>query len=238
MKLDILAIGVHPDDVELGCGATLAKEIAIGKKVAILDLTQGELGTRGTAAIRAQEAENAAKILKVLFRENLGLPDGFVFNNKEYQLLLIEKIRQYQPEIVLTNAIADRHTDHAKASDLTTSACFLSGLTKIETFRNHLKQNAWRPKNVFHYIQWQPIIPDFVIDVSGYLDIKILSVKAYQSQVYDPTSKEPETPIASKNFLESVEYRAKDLGRLIGTDAGEGFTVEKYLAVNSVFDFL
>lgn len=238
MKLDILAIGAHPDDVELGCGATLAKEIANGKKVGILDLTQGELGTRGTPELRKEEAENAAKILGVLVRENLNLPDGFLFNTKEYQLKLIEKIRQYQPEIVLTNAIEDRHTDHAKASDLTTSACFLSGLIKIETSLNGIIQSAWRPKHVFHYIQWKNIEPDFVVDISGFLEKKLQSVRAYQSQVYNPNSDEPMTAIASKNFLESVEYRAKDLGRIIGTEAGEGFTTERYVSVKSLDDLV
>ena len=238
MKLDILAIGAHPDDVELGCGGTLAKEISKGKKVGILDLTQGELGTRGTAEIRKIEAENAGNILGIACRENLNLPDGFIFNSKEFQYLLMEKIRYYQPEIVLTNAIKDRHTDHAKASELTTSACFLSGLIKIETFYNGSKQKQWRPKQVFHYIQWKNIEPDFVVDISGFLDQKINAVKAYKSQVFDPESDEPITPTASSNFMESVVYRAKDLGRIIGTEAGEGFTSENLLAVKSLDDLL
>jgi bacillithiol biosynthesis deacetylase BshB1 len=238
IKLDILAIGAHPDDVELGCGATLAKEIKAGKVVGILDLTQGELGTRGTVEIRQQEAEKAAQILGVRFRENLNLPDGFIFNNRENQLKLIEKIRQYQPDIVLTNAIDDRHTDHAKASDLTTSACFLSGLMKIETQFKGQNQTAWRPKHVFHYIQWKNLNPDFVVDVSAFLEVKMQAVKAYESQVFNPNSEEPMTPIASSNFLDSIRYRARDLGRIIGVESAEGFTAERVVAVKSLDDLL
>lgn len=238
MKIDILAIGAHPDDVELGCGGTLAKEIASGKKVGILDLTQGELGTRGTPEIREEEAQIAAKILGVVFRENLFLEDGFIVNSKENQLKLIAKIRQYRPDIVLTNAVQDRHTDHDKASDLTTSACFLSGLSKIETVQDGQKQIAWRPQNVYHYIQWKNIEPDVVVDITDFIDQKIESVKAYKSQVYNPDSTEPMTAIASKNFLDSVLYRARDLGRIIGTDAAEGFTVERYVAVKSLYDLI
>ncbi len=238
IKLDILAIGAHPDDVELGCGATLAKEIAAGKKVGILDLTLGELGTRGSVEIRQREATEAARILGVILRENLHLPDGFIFNNRENQLLLIEKIRQYQPDIVLTNAIDDRHTDHAKASELTTSACFLAGLMKIETQIAGIKQEAWRPKHVFHYIQWKNLTPDFVVDVSDFLETKMKAVKAYSSQIYNPESDEPMTAIASANFLESVVYRAKDLGRIIGTEAAEGFTTERYVAVKNLDNLL
>jgi len=238
MKLDILAIGAHPDDVELGCGATLAKEIASGKKVGILDLTKGELGTRGSAEIRKSEADKAAKILGVLVRENLNLPDGFIQNNRASQLALIEKIRYYQPDIILTNAIDDRHTDHPEASSLTTKACFLSGLSKIDTTVDGMDQKAWRPKHVYHYIQWKNIKPDFVVDVSDYLAIKLKAVLAYDSQFYKPTSEEPATPIATQNFLESITYRAKDLGRLIGTEAAEGFTVERYVAVKYLDDLV
>ena len=238
MKLDILAIGAHPDDVELGCGATLAKEIVAGKKVGIIDLTRGELGTRGTAEIRKKEANKAAAILGVVVRENLGLPDGFIQNDKESQLALIQKIRYYQPDIILTNAIDDRHTDHPIASELTTKACFLSGLAKIETSINGMCQKAWRPKHVYHYIQWKNLPPDFVLDVSGFLDKKKEAVLAYSSQFFNSDSKEPTSPISSKNFIESVEYRAKELGRLIGTEAAEGFTVERYVAVKYLDDLV
>ncbi|MEN8125112.1 MAG: bacillithiol biosynthesis deacetylase BshB1 [Bacteroidota bacterium] len=238
MKIDILAIGAHPDDVELGCGATIAKEISLGKKVGILDLTRGELGTRGSAEIREKEALKAAEILGVPFRYNLGFTDGFFVNDKEHQLKIIEIIRLYQPDIVLCNAIDDRHIDHPKGSKLVSDACFLSGLRKIETKNNGIKQKEWRPKHVYHYIQWKNSEPDFVIDVSGFINKKLEAVKAYNSQFYDPKSKEPSSPISSKNFLDSVEYRAQDLGRLIGTDHAEGFNVERYVAIKELDDLI
>ncbi|NQX85606.1 MAG: bacillithiol biosynthesis deacetylase BshB1 [Flavobacteriaceae bacterium] len=238
MKLDILAIGAHPDDVELGCGATIAKEIANGKKVGIIDLTRGELGTRGTAETRDEESFNAAKILNVEMRENMGFSDGFFVNDKQHQLKLIKMIRKYRPDVVLCNAISDRHIDHAKGSQLVSDACFLSGLIKIETKieEEEIWQKPWRPKHIYHYIQWQNIEPDFVVDVSGYMTVKMEAVLAYKTQFYDAKSKAPETPISSKNFTDSIVYRAKDLGRLIGADHAEGFTVERYAAVNSIFD--
>ena len=234
MKLDILAFGAHPDDVELGSGATIAKEISLGKKVGIVDLTRGELGTRGSSELRKVEATNAAEILGVSVRENLGFADGFFVNDKKHQLEVIKMIRKYQPEIVLCNAIDDRHIDHGKGSKLVSDACFLSGLQKIETELDGLAQEKWRPKVVYHYIQWKNIEPDFVLDVSGFIDKKINSVMAYSSQFYDPNSKEPQTPITSKNFTDSIEYRARDLGRLIGVDYGEGFTSERFVAVDSL----
>ena len=234
MKLDILAFGAHPDDVELGCGGTLAKEIALGKKVGIVDLTRGELGTRGSAEIRDQEAAAAAAILGVSVRENLNMRDGFFVSDEEHQLAVIRMLRKYRPEIVLCNAIDDRHIDHARGSKLVSDACFLSGLKKIETEYNAEKQEQFRPKVVYHYIQWKNIKPDFVVDVSGYNDKKVQAILAYGSQFYDPNSSEPETPIATKNFLESLNYRSQDLGRLIGTDFAEGFTAERHLAVNSL----
>ncbi|AWH75002.1 bacillithiol biosynthesis deacetylase BshB1 [Dokdonia sp. Dokd-P16] len=236
MKLDILAIGAHPDDVELGCGATLAKEIANGKNVGILDLTRGELGTRGSAEIRDEEAAAAAKILGVAVRENLALADGFFVNDKESQLKIIEVIRKYQPEMVLCNAITDRHIDHGKGSKLASDACFLSGLKKIETSVDGKSQEKWRPKTVYHYIQWQHIEPDVVVDVSGFIDKKCDAVFAYSSQFHDPNNKDGDTPISSETFKESINYRSRDLGRLIGTEYGEGFTVERYPAVDSLFD--
>ena len=236
MKLDILAFGAHPDDVELGCSGTIAKEISLGKKVGIIDLTQGELGTRGSVAIRNAESKKATQILGVAVRENLDMRDGFFINDEAHQLKIIEMIRKYQPEIVLCNAIQDRHIDHGKGSKLVSDACFLSGLRKIETTLNGESQQAWRPKVVYHYIQWENIQPDFVVDISGFIDVKMESILAYSSQFYDPNSKEPESPISSKNFLDSVKYRAQDLGRIIGVAHGEGFTVERYLAVNSLSD--
>ncbi len=238
MKLDILAFGAHPDDVELGCGGTIAKEIANGKKVGIIDLTRGELGTRGSAEIRDQEAKNAAAILGVSIRENLNMRDGFFVNDEEHQLAVIKMIRKYQPEIVLCNAIDDRHIDHGKGSKLVADACFLSGLRRIETSYDNTNQTAWRPKNVFHYIQWKSLTPDFLVDVSGFNDIRIEAIMAYDSQFYNPNTKEPETPIATRNFLDSLKYRAQDLGRLIGVDYAEGFTSERPVAVNNLDNLL
>jgi bacillithiol biosynthesis deacetylase BshB1 len=238
MKLDILAFGAHPDDVELGCGGTIAKEIDLGKKVGIIDLTRGELGTRGSKEIREKEAKAAAKILGVSVRENLNMRDGFFVNDEAHQLEIIKMIRKYQPKIVLCNAIDDRHIDHGKGSKLVSDACFLSGLMKIETEYNGENQNAWRPKLVYHYIQWKNITPDFVVDITGYNEKKVEAILAYGSQFYNSNSDEPETHISSKNFLESLSYRAQDLGRLIGTDYAEGFTVERYLAVNSLSDLM
>jgi N-acetylglucosamine malate deacetylase 1 len=238
IKLDILAFGAHPDDVELSCSGTIAKEIAHGKKVGIIDLTRGELGTRGTAAIRDQEAASAAKLLGVAIRENMNYRDGFFINDEKHQLEIIKKIRQYQPEIVLCNAIKDRHIDHEKGSNLVSDACFLSGLSKIETIVNGVIQKAWRPKMVYHYIQWQEIEPDFVVDISDFMEIKLNSVKCYQSQFYDPNSNEPETPITSKNFLNSVQYRSENLGRIIGVAYAEGFTTERYVGVKLISDLI
>ncbi|MBQ0907958.1 bacillithiol biosynthesis deacetylase BshB1 [Flavobacterium sp. F-328] len=236
MKLDILAFGAHPDDVELGCAGTILKEISLGKKVGIVDLTRGELGTRGTAETRDQEASAAAAILGVSVRENLQMSDGFFVNDEKHQREIIKMIRKYQPEIVLCNAIDDRHIDHAKGSKLVSDACFLSGLIKIETELDGQKQLAWRPKVVYHYLQWKNIEPDFVVDITGFNEQKIASILAYRTQFYDPESDEPESPITSKNFLESLSYRSRDLGRLTGVEYAEGFTVERYLAVNSLGD--
>jgi bacillithiol biosynthesis deacetylase BshB1 len=238
MKLDILAFGAHPDDVELGCGGTIAKEVTLGKKVGIIDLTRGELGTRGTAQTRDAESANAAEILGVVVRENLNMRDGFFTNDEEHQLAVIRMLRKYQPEIVLCNAIDDRHIDHSKGSKLVSDACFLSGLIKIETEYNGIKQQAWRPKAVYHYIQWKNLQPDFVVDISGFNEVRIAAILAYGSQFYDPNSKEPETPIATKHFLESLNCRPQDFGRLIGKEHAEGFTVERYLGVNSLGDLV
>ncbi|MCF7561827.1 bacillithiol biosynthesis deacetylase BshB1 [Sabulilitoribacter multivorans] len=238
MKLDILAFGSHPDDVELGCAGTLAKEISKGKKVGIIDLTRGELGTRGTAETRDEESFNAAKILGVSMRTNMEFADGFFVNDKSHQIEIIKMIRKYQPEIVICNAIDDRHIDHAKGSKLVSDACFLSGLLKIDTKVEDSDgwQEPWRPKQVYHYIQWKNLQPDLVVDISEFMDLKMKSVLAYKTQFYDEKSKEPETPISSKNFTDSVKYRARDLGRMVGVEYAEGFTVERYVAVDSLFD--
>jgi bacillithiol biosynthesis deacetylase BshB1 len=238
MKLDLLAFGAHPDDVELGCGGTIAKEVSRGKAVGIVDLTRGELGTRGTALQRDEEAAAAQKILGVAVRENLRFRDGFFKNDELHQLEIVKLLRKYQPDIVLCNAIDDRHIDHSKGSKLVSDACFLSGLRRIETIYEDNRQQPWRPKAVYHYIQWKSIIPDLVVDVSDFIQTKMGAINAYSSQFYNPNSSEPETPIATKNFLESIEYRAKDLGRLTGVEYAEGFTVERYPLVDSLFDLL
>ncbi len=238
MKLDILAIGAHPDDVELGCGATIIKEVASGKKVGIIDLTRGELGTRGTAETRDQEADAAAKILGVELRVNMEFDDGFFVNDKLHQLEIIKMIRKYKPEMVICNAVDDRHIDHGKGSKLVSDACFLSGLVKINTKINDENnwQKPWRPKVVYHYIQWKNLEPDVVVDVTGFIDKKTEAVLAYKTQFFNENSKEPETPISGKNFIDSVNYRARDLGRLVGVQHAEGFTVERYAAVDSLFN--
>jgi bacillithiol biosynthesis deacetylase BshB1 len=233
MKTDILAFGAHPDDVELGCGGTIAKLISEGKTIVIVDLTKGELGTRGTDQTRKEEATEAARILGVAARENLGLKDGFLVNSEEYQMEIVKMIRKYQPEIVLANAIDDRHPDHAKAAKLVSDACFLSGLRKIETVLEGGIQEVWRPKQIFHYIQWKEIQPEFVIDISEHLEKKLEACMAFKTQFYDPASKEPVTPIATKDFYESLTYRAQNLGRLSGVAYAEGFTTEKLIAMKN-----
>jgi bacillithiol biosynthesis deacetylase BshB1 len=238
MKIDILAFGAHPDDVELSCGGTILKEIHNGKTVGIIDLTKGELGTRGTANTRATEASNAASILGVSFRKNMSFSDGFIVNDKAHQLEVIELIRHYQPDIVLCNAIDDRHIDHGAASKLVSDACFLSGLIKIKTksISSEVIQTPWRPKSIYHYIQWKSLTPDFVVDVSEFMDKKMEAVKAYSTQFYNSKSKDPETPISSKNFMDSIRYRAADLGRLTGVAYAEGFNAERLPAIDSLFD--
>lgn len=240
MKLDILVFGAHPDDAELGAGGTIAKEVSLGKKVGIIDLTRGELGTRGSAEIRDQEAAKAADILKIAVRENMEFADGFFVNDKKHQMEIIKMVRKYRPDIVLCNAVDDRHIDHAKGSKLVSDACFLSGLTKIDTKMEGEDewQEAWRPKVVYHYIQWKNLIPDFAVDVSGFIEKKTEAILAYSSQFFDPDSDEPETPISSKNFIDSVNYRARDLGRLIGVEYAEGFNVERFVGVDKLDDLI
>ena len=240
MKLDILAVGAHPDDVELSCAGTLAKEISLGKKVGVLDLTRGELGSRGSAEIRDQEAADAAKILGLHVRENLAFRDGFFTNDEAHQLEIIKIIRKYQPEIVICNAVDDRHIDHGRASKLTSDACFLSGLRRIETTLDGKNQQAFRPKLIYHYIQWKDLKPDIVVDITGFNDIKMESVRAYKTQFLQENSdsKEPSTPISNQNFYNSIITRAQNLGLLIGVDYAEGFTVERYPAVNSISDLI
>ncbi len=236
MKLDILVFAAHPDDAELSCSGTIAKHVAMGKKVGIIDLTRGELGTRGSAEIRDQEAAESAKVLQLSARHNLRMADGFFEYNRENQLKIIEQIRRYQPEMVLLNAIEDRHPDHGKGARLQSDAVFLSGLRKIETSWEGTPQNAWRPKQVFHYIQDYYLEPDVIVDVSDHWDTKMQSIQAFKSQFYDPNSKEPASPISSKEFMETIEGRGVQFGRLIGARYGEGFTSPKTVGVNSLFD--
>ncbi len=236
MKLDILAIGVHPDDVELSASGTILKHIALGKTVGILDLTRGELGTRGNAELRAQEATHASKILGLSIREQLSMADGFFENNEAHQKEIIRIIRKYQPEIVLCNAITDRHPDHGRAAKLTEDACFYSGLVKVETKEDGKIQAVWRPKAVYHYIQDYFIEPDFVIDITPFMGKKIESIMAYSSQFFDPNSKEPETPISTKNFLDYVKSKGSLFGRAINVDYAEGYTVSRYIGIENLFD--
>jgi bacillithiol biosynthesis deacetylase BshB1 len=235
-KVDILAIGAHPDDVELSCGGTLAKHIKEGRKVAIVDLTEGELGSRGTVTTRYEEAADAAKILGVVERKNIQLPDGFFAEDQDSLTRLIRQIRYFQPEIVLANAPSDRHPDHGRGSSLIARACFLAGLRKIDTSYNEEPQEAWRPKAVYHYIQDYLLVPDFVVDVSDFVETKFAAIKAYKTQFYDPNSKEPETPISGEDFFEFLRGRMIQYGRPIGVQYAEGFIADRYLGVNDLFD--
>ncbi len=234
MKLDILAFGVHPDDIELSCSGTLLAEKLKGKKTGVIDLTRGELGTRGSAEIRDKEAAAAAKILQLDVRENLGFADGFFKNDEEHQRKVIAAIRKYQPEIILCNAIEDRHPDHGRSAKLVEDAAFLAGLRKIETTNEKgIAQGAWKPKYVFHYIQDRYIQPDFVIDISEVMEQKIESIKAYATQFYNPELNEPETYISTPDFLDSVIYRSKMMGKMIGVKYAEGYVSKKTIGFNS-----
>ncbi len=233
-KLDILAFGAHPDDVELGCAGTLLGAVAEGKKVGVIDLTKGELGTRGTVEQRFKEAQMASQILGISVRENLGMADGFFENNKEHQLLIIQTIRRFQPSIIFCNAPEDRHPDHGRAAQLVEDAAFLAGLSKVETTYNGIAQSAWRPAQVFHYIQSRSLTPNFVVDISAQMDKKMESILAHSSQFYDPNSKEPETFISGTAFLEFVKGRAKELGQQIGVQYAEGFITKKMLGIASL----
>jgi len=237
MKLDILVLPVHPDDAELGCSGTILKEVALGRKVGVVDLTRGELGTRGSAEIRDKEAAESAKILGLAVRDNLDLPDGFFENNKPYQLKVIETIRRFKPEIVITNAYHDRHPDHGRASDLVEDSAFLSGLRKIETFYSGEKQQEWRPNIVLHFIQDNYIKPDILVDITEFWDKKIDSIHAFGSQFYNPEwENEPQTYISSPEFIQVIEARAREYGKSIGVKYAEGFISRKMLGVNDLFD--
>jgi len=238
MKVDILAIGVHPDDVELSCSGTLLKHIDIGYSVAIVDLTQGELGSRGSAELRLREANDAKKYMGIEHRDNLSMEDGFFSYNKESLLKIVQSIRKFKPQIVLANAISDRHPDHGKAAKLISDACFLSGLIKIKSVYDDLTQEHWRPEVVYHYIQDHNLKPDFIIDISGYEERKMEAIKCFSSQFYDPNSTEPSTPISSKNFLDYISSRSATFGRHIGVAHGEGFNVARPVGVKNIFDLI
>ncbi|MFZ4544356.1 MAG: bacillithiol biosynthesis deacetylase BshB1 [Saprospiraceae bacterium] len=239
MKLDILAIGVHPDDVELSCSGTLLKQIALGNTVGILDLTRGELGSRGTVEIRDIEAQQAKIMMGALVRENLGLEDGFFSHSQENIRKIIKIIRKYQPSIVLANAIEDRHPDHGRAAKLTADACFLSGLVKIVTTdENGNKQIPWRPNYVYHYMQDRSLRPDFLIDISPFAEKKMELINVYSSQFYNPDSNEPDTPISNKNFLLSVQAKDKVFGRLLNVEYAEAFTAARTIGVRDLFDLI
>jgi len=229
MKLDILVFGAHPDDVELGCGGTVIKEIKAGKKVGVIDLTRGELGTRGTAETRTIETKLASEIMGVTIRENMDFKDGFLKDDEDHKLALIKKIRQYQPEIVITNAVSDRHPDHGRSAEITVDACFLAGLEKIDT-----GQQVCRPTSIYHYIQFNYLTPDVVVDISSEMKEKLKAVKAYATQFFNPESSDRETIISSKGFLDSVTYRAQDLGRQSNCEYAEGFVAHQIPKVNSL----
>ena len=235
-KVDILAFAAHPDDIELSASGTLMKHIAQGKTVAIVDLTQGEMGSRGTIHTRYEEAAAASEILGISYRENVKMEDGFFEINEVNKRKIIEQVRRFQPEIVLANAVRDRHPDHGRAGQLVSEACFLSGLVKVETEWEGEAQTAHRPKAVYHYIQDYYIKPDFVVDVTEFHERKMASIQAYKTQFFNPDSKEPETPISSKGFLDAVESRMREYGRPIGAQYAEGFTVERFIGVENLFD--
>ncbi len=238
MKLDILVFGVHPDDVELSCGGILINEKLNGKKTGVIDLTQGELGTRGTIETRKLEAAAAAKIMQLDIRENLQMADGFFVNDELHQMKIIAAIRQYQPELIFCNAPEDRHPDHGRSASLVEDAAFLSGLRKIDTAINDISQNPWRPKYVFHYVQDKYLNPDFVIDVSNVMDRKLEAIRAYKTQFNSPDMKEPQTYISSPDFMDSIIYRAKMYGKMIGVKYAEGFISKKMIGFNNFDSFI
>ncbi|MFP4089594.1 MAG: bacillithiol biosynthesis deacetylase BshB1 [Cyclobacteriaceae bacterium] len=237
MKLDILVLAAHPDDAELGCGGTIAAHVAMGKKIGIIDFTQGELGTRGTPELRAAESAESTKVLGVSARENLGFTDGFFQNDREHQLEIIRYIRKYQPEIVIANSITDRHPDHARGAELSRDACFLSGLRMIKTRDEHgNEQEQWRPKQVWHMIQSMYIKPDIVVDITDHWDTKMEAIRCFRSQFDASKKDEPVTFLTTPIFMKFVEARAQEIGHSIGVAYGEGFTNDKQQGVNSLFD--
>ncbi len=237
MKLDILAFGAHPDDIELSCAGTLIKAVKAGKKVGIIDMTEGQLGTRGSAELRKQEAANSAKIMGVSVRDNLGMMDGYFTNDTEHRIKIIQKIRQYKPDIVLANVPQDRHPDHGRASQMVTEAWFYAGLVKIETEWEGKKQEAFRPNRLFYYMQHFSYDFSFVVDTSNEIDQKIEAIKAFSSQFHDPNSKEPETVLTAPHFIEHIKNRDSEMGYAIGAKYAEGFLSQrKIFGVNNLFD--
>jgi len=236
MKLDLLVFAAHPDDAELGCGGTIIKHVLLGKKVGIVDLTRGEMGTRGNADLRAKESLAASKVLGVAVRENLGFEDAFFRNDKAHQLGVMTMIRKYQPDIILCNAVSDRHPDHGRAGQLISEANFYSGLIKVPTTDEGKPQTCWRAKAVYHYIQDRYIKPDFAIDITEVMEKKMKAIHAYKSQFYSELSKEPITPISTKEFIEALYARATEYGRPFGVRYAEGFTAERIPGVHSLFD--
>lgn len=238
MKVDILAFGVHPDDVELGCSGTLIASVVAGKKVAVIDLTGGELGTRGTTETRKREAADAAKVMLLSARENLGMADGFFQNDETNVRKVITAIRKYRPEIVLCNAPEDRHPDHGRSSKLVSDAAFLSGLRKIETSLEGVQQEQWRPSYVFHYIQDRYLKPDFVFDISDHYLEKIKSILCYTTQFNTTDTSEPQTYISNPDFLETIKGRALMFGKRIGVKYAEGYLSAKTPGINSFDAFI
>lgn len=238
MKLDILAFAAHPDDVELSASGTVLKHIAAGKKVGIIDLTQGELGSRGTKDTRKEEAEASSEILGLSVRHNLKMADGFFENNEENKRLIIEQIRKYKPDIILANAVSDRHPDHGRAAALVSEATFLSGLVKVETKLEGVSQDPHRPAAIYHYIQDYYMKPDLVVDVTDFFDQKMQSILAFKTQFFDPDSSEPETPISGKDFLDFIESRMRQFGRPIGVKYAEGFTTERFIGADLLTDLI
>ena len=237
MKLDVLAFSAHPDDIELSCAGTLIGQVIAGQKVGTIDLTRGELGTRGTPEIREAEATAATALMGLHVRENLGFADGFFRNDRDHQLEVVKMLRRYQPEIVI--AVADRHPDHGRGSILVSEACFLAGLKQIRTTEaDGTWQTAWRPRAVYHYIQDRYAIPDFVVDITPFWNLKLEAIKAFKSQFFDPSSSEPNTYISNPDFLNFIEARSREMGHLIGTTFGEGFTKERHIGVRNLFDLI
>ena len=239
MKLDILAFAAHPDDAELACAGTLLSHKANGKKIGIVDFTKGEMGTRGSPETRMQEAVAASKVLKLDARENLGFADCFFINDREHRMKVVSVIRKYQPQIVLANAVRDRHPDHGRAAQLVAESCFHAGLIKVETSESGKPQSAWKIKALYHYIQDRSLTPDLLVDISDWMEKKMEAIQCYRSQFYNPGSNEPETPLSGKHFLQiAVQDRNAESGRSIGVAFAEGFTIARTPGVKDLFSLI